>query len=274
MPTITTSDNIKLEYSSRGEGQPIVLIHGFAGEGSAFRVLDKLLSRSFNTIEIDLRGHGRSDSSEDVTIELLARDIYELIAGLRLKKPILAGWSMGGAVVFEFIKQYGFEDLLGIILIETSPRVMPAKGWQGSLLKGRYSKKDLEKDKKIMAMDWTSFAISFVNEMGPNLDEKSQELAIERISGNRPEVMSSVWGSLMEKDYRDLLPSVKIPSLVINGMESTFYDPNSGKKIAEKLPYGRFEPIEGAGHLVVMENPVALNRVIVEFINDVKLKYK
>lgn len=266
MDTITTTDKIKLMYSSRGEGQPIVMVHGFGGEGSSFRVLDKILSRNFKTIELDMRGHGKSDTSENVTIDLLARDLRDLINALKLEKPVLAGWSMGGAVIFDYIRQFGLENIAGIILIETSPKVLSEEGWTGALFRGKYSKEYFEKDKRIIASDWMSFAESFVHEMGPNIDEKSLRLAVERISGNRPEVMSTTWESLIEKDYRDLLDQIDLPVLVVNGKESTFYDPESGLSLSKMLPQGSYALIERAGHLVVMENPVALNRVITDFI--------
>lgn len=268
MAYILTSDNIKIEYSSRGEGTPIIFIHGFGGEGSSFRVIDKILSKSFNTIEVDLRGHGRSDTSSEISIEVFANDLNELIEKLDIKKPVLAGWSMGGAVVMEYIKKFGDKDLSGLIFIETSPMVMVEKDWRGTLLKGNYSREQFIKDLRVMELDWMSFAESFVREMSPKLDESSLKIAIERISGNRPEVMSSVWKSLMSKDYRSILPSIEIPVLVVNGSESTFYDPESGKEIASMIPDASFELIKDAGHLVVMEKPVELSRLIKEFIES------
>lgn len=268
MAYILTSDKIKLEYSSRGEGTPIVLIHGFGGEGSSFRVLDKILSKNFNTIEVDLRGHGRSDTSSDITIDTFAKDIKELIEKLELKNPVIAGWSMGGAVVMEYIEQFGGNNISGLIFIETSPMVMDEKGWRGTLLKGNYSREQFIKDLRVMELDWMSFAESFVRDMSPKLDEFSLKLAIERISGNRPEVMNSVWKSLMSKDYRSILTSIDIPVLVVNGSDSTFYDPESGKDIASMIPNGSFELIQNAGHLVVMENPIELSKLIKQFIEE------
>lgn len=270
MAYILTSDKIKLEYSSRGEGTSIILIHGFGGEGSSFRVIDKILSKSFNTIEVDLRGHGRSDTSSDITIDIFARDIKELIDKLEMNKPVLAGWSMGGAVAMEYIKQFGEDNVSGLIFIETSPMVMDENGWRGTLLRGNYSREQLTKDLRMMELDWMSFAESFVRDMSPKLDESSLKLAIERLSGNRPEVMSSVWSSLMSKDYRSILHSIDIPVLVINGSDSTFYDPESGKDIASMIPNGCFELIKNAGHLVVMEKPVELSKLIKQFI-EVKI---
>ncbi|HCO19394.1 MAG TPA: hypothetical protein DIT39_07340 [Tissierellales bacterium] len=268
MAYILTSDNIKIQYSSRGEGTPIVFIHGFGGEGSSFRVIDKILSSSYNTIEVDLRGHGRSDTSSEISIDVFASDIKELIEKLGIKKPVLAGWSMGGAVVMEYIKQFGDKESSGLIFIETSPMVMAAREWRGTLLKGNYSREQFIKDLRVMELDWMSFAESFVREMSPKLDESSLKLAIERVSGNRPEVMSSVWKSLMSKDYRSILPSIEIPVLVVNGSESTFYDPESGKDIASMMPNASFELIEDAGHLVVMEKPVELSSLIKKFIEN------
>jgi pimeloyl-ACP methyl ester carboxylesterase len=268
MAYILTSDNIKIEYSSRGEGTPIIFIHGFGGEGSSFRVIDKILSKSFNTIEVDLRGHGRSDTSSEISIDVFASDLNELIEKLDIKKPVLAGWSMGGAVVMEYIKQFGQKDISALVLIETSPMVMEEKGWKGTLLRGEYTKEQFIRDIKIMELDWMSFAESFVREMSPKLDENSLKLAIERVSGNRPEVMSSVWESLMSKDYRSILPSIELPTMVINGSDSTFYDPDSGKDIASILGNGEYKIIKDAGHLVVMEKPAELSRLISEFINN------
>ncbi len=272
MPRFITSDEISIEYDSKGIGQTVILIHGFGGEGSSFRVLDKILSKSYNTIEMDLRGHGKSGASINTTIDVMAKDLKELIKYLNLTNPVLVGWSMGGSVLLEYIRQFGTGNISGLILIEASPMITSEEEWRGALFKGSYSKEQAIVDIQAMKSNWDNYAELFVRKMAPNLDKRSLELAIDKIAGNDPDVMSAVWSSLISKDYRDLISKIEIPVLVISGADSTFYDPKSGEDIAKMFPLGQQVIIDRAGHMLVMENPVALSTAITEFIDNNILK--
>jgi pimeloyl-ACP methyl ester carboxylesterase len=83
----------------RGDGRSLVLVHGISDDGNAWMPLLPLLSPDWDIVMVDLRGHGRSaDPENGWTIRTMADEIACLIATLSLKKPRIAGHSLGAAV--------------------------------------------------------------------------------------------------------------------------------------------------------------------------------
>src|SRR3954468_20458770 len=95
--------NAKIQFSDKGRGRAIVLIHGFLGSLEVWNEFSEKLSRHFRVIAIDLPGHGESASVGHVhTMELLAECIKAVMNSLDLKRYILAGHSMGGYAALAF----------------------------------------------------------------------------------------------------------------------------------------------------------------------------
>jgi non-heme chloroperoxidase len=98
-------ENVELSYVDEGEGQPIVLVHGFASSKEANWIdtgwVKLLVSSGFRVIAFDNRGHGQSTkfhSSQDYSLDLLVNDAVNLMDYLRLTKPHLMGYSMGARI--------------------------------------------------------------------------------------------------------------------------------------------------------------------------------
>ena len=135
MKTFLTSDKTEIFYNIKGSGKPIIFIHGFAARSNVFRIPQRILSKEYLTLSYDLRGHGLSrESQEDLSMEILARDLYEIIAYLKLKDVTLVGWSMGGSVIFEYINKYDCKNLEGIVIVDTGPKVVNTHDWELGLL--------------------------------------------------------------------------------------------------------------------------------------------
>ena len=104
MPFVINQD-IRIFYEVIGQGQPLVLLHGFAGNSKDWKrngYIEKL-SDDYRLILIDERGHGLSDKPHDPAaykIQTRASDIVAVLAGLDLQKSHVWGYSMGGEVCF------------------------------------------------------------------------------------------------------------------------------------------------------------------------------
>jgi pimeloyl-ACP methyl ester carboxylesterase len=94
-------NEIKLYYETHGTGRPLVLLHGGLMSGETFGPVLSDLARNHQVIVPDLQGHGRTaDIDRPIDIRLMADDIAALIDHLRLDKPDLVGYSLGGGVAF------------------------------------------------------------------------------------------------------------------------------------------------------------------------------
>ena len=102
------SNGVKIHYTIDGEGEPILLIHGYTANGTLNWRLPgsvRVLSENFQVINMDVRGHGSSDKPEDESaygLEMV-EDVVRLLDHLELKSAHVAGYSMGGMIVIKLL---------------------------------------------------------------------------------------------------------------------------------------------------------------------------
>jgi pimeloyl-ACP methyl ester carboxylesterase len=92
-------NGINLYFEIHGTGQPLILLHGGLGSGEMFGPTLTELAQQHQVIAVDLQGHGRTaDIDRPIDIQLMADDIAALIDHLKLDKPDIVGYSLGGGV--------------------------------------------------------------------------------------------------------------------------------------------------------------------------------
>jgi non-heme chloroperoxidase len=123
MSTITTKDGTDIFYKDWGEGQPVVMSHGWPLNGDAWdEQLFFLASRGYRAIAHDRRGHGRSSQpSQGNDMDTYADDLAQLIEQLDLKNAILVGHSTGGGEVTRYVGRHGSKRLAKVALISAVP---------------------------------------------------------------------------------------------------------------------------------------------------------
>jgi pimeloyl-ACP methyl ester carboxylesterase len=109
-------NGIKLYYEVHGTGDPLILLHGGLGAMSMFGPNLPALAKGRQVIAVDLQGHGRTaDIDRPISPELMAGDIAALIKHLKLDRPHLMGYSLGGGVAFFTALRY--PELIGKLVV-------------------------------------------------------------------------------------------------------------------------------------------------------------
>lgn len=114
-----TVEGIKLHYISKGEGKPIVFLHGGVLTGNDFaQVLELAAASGYRGISFDRPGYGYSErpENEPVTPKTQARLLHQALAKLGIEKPILVGHSWSGVLVLTYALEYP-DDLSGVITL-------------------------------------------------------------------------------------------------------------------------------------------------------------
>jgi pimeloyl-ACP methyl ester carboxylesterase len=100
-------NGINLYYETHGSGRPLVLLHGGLGSSEMFGPVIPQLSTHHQVVAVDLQGHGRTaDIDRPIDTRLMADDIAALIDHLKLDRPDLVGYSLGGGVAFHTAVKY------------------------------------------------------------------------------------------------------------------------------------------------------------------------
>ncbi|MDQ8043870.1 MAG: alpha/beta hydrolase [Solirubrobacteraceae bacterium] len=127
MSTITVGTEnghrIELAYEDQGEGQPVVLIHGFPFDGQSWeRQRPALLAAGHRVITLDRRGFGRSSHTlGGYDYDTFADDLHQLIEALDLRDAILVGFSMGTGDVARYLRTHGSGRVERAVLIGSIP---------------------------------------------------------------------------------------------------------------------------------------------------------
>ncbi len=125
------TDGRILAFRSRGEGSPLVLLHGWAMSSAVFSEIAELLAADFRVLMPDLRGHGRSEQGEGCALDDFAGDLAEWLTSLE-EPADLFGWSFGGQVALR-LQQMRPEGVKRLGLISSTPRFVAAAGWDAGL---------------------------------------------------------------------------------------------------------------------------------------------
>jgi len=96
-----------LHYTDEGSGHALVLLHGFTEHSGIWDEYTRKLRAIFRVIRIDLPGHGLSPSMGLIyTMEMMADEVRAVLSGLRIRKCVMIGHSMGGYVTLSFAARY------------------------------------------------------------------------------------------------------------------------------------------------------------------------
>jgi pimeloyl-ACP methyl ester carboxylesterase len=258
-----------MAYVDRGAGLSVLLVHGFPLDHTMWAAQIDALSGRSRVIAPDLRGFGRTplaagDAERGISMEQYADDLVELLDALSIREPIvLVGFSMGGYVAWQFVRKYG-SRLRGLVQCDTRAVADNEEGRAGRL--------------KMAAQvaEWGSGRVAEM--MGPKLCapatfEKMPGVVaavrkvVERTSPAG--IAAAQRGMAARPDMSGLLPSIKLPTLVLVGEHDAISPPAEMKAIADAVFNSEFVMIPGAGHMTTMENPQAVNTALANFLNRI-----
>jgi esterase len=111
---------LNYEYRQINEKSPIVFIHGLFGSLSNLGMLARTFSENHNTLQIDVRNHGKSEHSFEMNYDVMAKDIIETLDQLNIEKFILVGHSMGGKISMKLADLIG-QRIEKLIILDISP---------------------------------------------------------------------------------------------------------------------------------------------------------
>ncbi|MCD8144756.1 MAG: alpha/beta hydrolase [Oscillospiraceae bacterium] len=272
MPFFTASDGAKLFYEDTGGTEPLILIHGWACNHLCFEDIIPALSKNYRVIAVDLRGHGQSANGTlteyNFTLKRLGQDLSELLNTLSLEQVTLMGWSMGCSVIYDFIRQFGCNRIKQMILIDMSPKTVNENEWV-------YGRGQTETFQDAVfwsaecAKDWNHAVELFIPTIYANGCEGNPDdmhWMEEQAKQNIPHGMVNLVLSMSVNDYRDVLPKISVPTLLLHGESSTQYGKNHGAYLSTQIPNCQFCVVPG-GHVMFREYPNAFLKAVSDFLD-------
>jgi 3-oxoadipate enol-lactonase len=245
-----------------GSGPAVVLIHGLAGEHSAWRAQIELLRPHFRVIAFDNRGAGASTQvDEPISTQDLAADTLGLMDALGVAQAQVVGRSMGGAVA-QHMALMAPQRVASLTLCASFAQLDPlgrrvllnmreALEWRGSWADhARHSVQNF-------------VSANFFNE------ERDKVAAIERLLGGEtrlPACYSRQNEACQNHDTLADLPRIQQPTLVMGGDADPICSMTATRALAAGLPNARLEVFQGASHFFLMEQPARFNQLLLDWL--------
>lgn len=251
-----------------GQGRALILLHGWSSHGGYFSPQMDGLSGSFHLLCPDLPGHRNSIAPlAELTIPRLADGLHRLITERGIGNAVLAGWSMGAMVAFDYIARYGSAQLAGLVVEDMTVRILNDAGWQFGIRNG-FDRAQSDAAIQAMQSDWPAYAQGSLPRLFARATPPDRELmswAANEIAANDGRAMASLWQSMAEQDFRWLLPQLEIPALLLHGGDSQLYEPAVNQWMAEHIPHVQRLCLERAGHAPHLECPAEFNAALTAF---------
>ena len=255
--------NPSLYSNILGEGQPLLILHGFLGMSDNWKTLGmQYADQGLQVHLIDQRNHGRSFHSKDFDYDILAEDIRHYIQQHNLENAIIMGHSMGGKTAMQFA--FTYPDLMyKMIVADIAPKYYPPH--HQYIIDGL---KQLDFD-KIKSRGQADTELSkYVHDMGIRQFLLKNLYWVEKGKlGYRFNL--NVLGEKMGEIGDDITPSdiYEGPTLFLKGDKSEYIVPGDSDSIRNHFPSARIETIDNAGHWLHAENPVQFFNKTMDFIN-------
>jgi pimeloyl-ACP methyl ester carboxylesterase len=251
MPTLDR-DGVKVHYEVHGDGPPLILTHGYSSTSAMWREQIAPLSKHHKLILWDMRGHGRSDYPEDpraYSEALTVADIAALLDAVGAPQAVVGGLSLGGYMSLAFYRAYP-ERVRALLIIDTGPG---------------FKKDDAREAWNRRALDT---AARFERDGLKVLKSASRERSTVEHRDARGLALAAR-GMLTQRDARviELLPEIKVPSLIVVGADDTPFLAASDY-MAAKIPGARKVVIPNAGHAVNIDQPQAFIDAVEPFLED------
>lgn len=270
MATVRTGD-IETYYELRGNGPPVVFIHGMIMTSTMWESQMDALDDAYTTIAYDVRGHGHTGGSEEkpYSIDLFAADLDALLDALDIDRAVICGLSMGGTIAQAFAAANP-EKVAGLVLADTFPTGPRPFTLRLALANIRFlARLDRLVDYKTL----NRWQLRIGNRLLPGVS--GDEMTVQRLVDESPtiphEEFVKIADALARFPKTDLdLSVVDAPALILHGEHLPIANEETTRRLAGQLsnadPDVRVVP--DSGHASNLDNPDFFTAALREFFTE------
>lgn len=264
MPQLTLAD-VDLHYEVSGDGEPLVLIPGFAAGAWIWSRHVAPLATKFRVITFDPRGIGKSSfESEQSTMRLMADDTAALLHALGIERAHILGVSFGGFVAQEFALAYpGATRTLSLCCTSFGgPRhVAPSMETLTEVL----STDGFNTEARIRRNLLPAFSPNFVRD---HPDEVEEVIKLRLANPVVEEAYRAQLKAGIGFDAESRVGAIKAATLVLSGDADAIVPVQNSRNLAEQIPGARLSLVAGGSHLFFMEQSDEFIRIVFEFLTQ------
>jgi len=253
---------MELAFRAYGEhGAPVVVLHGLFGSGESWHSVCQKLATDYRVFAPDLRNHGNSPHSDEFDYSIMGEDVHKFIEARGLDAPHVIGHSMGGKVAMQLAISFPTQ-VRSLVIVDMAPGEDVARHkdlLQAMLqldLRAFSTRKQMEDALQAAIPDLGTRRFLLKNVQRRPDGGFRWRLGLREIDKNYSSLTSSIRGS---QQYVG-------PSLFVRGEESDYLQETDLLEIRHWFPRATVVMIEGAGHLVHVDQPQKMQQVLGDFL--------
>jgi pimeloyl-ACP methyl ester carboxylesterase len=261
-PVRISADDVELTVDVRGEGSPVLFVHGFPFDRTVWKHQLAALPK-VRRIALDLRGVGASGAPRATggyALKRYADDLVAVLDALGARQAVLCGLSMGGYVIFELLRQHP-ERVRALVLVDTKAGPDSAEAQRGRDELAQVAERQGQ-DAVIERLLPRLLAPSTLATQ-PEVAEQVREMARR---WPVPVLVSALRVLRDRPDSTDTLRQVRVPTLVLVGSEDQIAPPDTARAMADLIPGAECQVVPAAGHLTPLEQPLVSSRLVADFL--------
>lgn len=259
-------NGLSVAYQRAGDGPTLVLLHGFTHDSRAWRPQLEGLADEFTVLAWDAPGAGQSsDPPETFGIDGWTDCLAGFLDAVDVRSGHIVGLSWGGLLAQEFYRRHA-ERVRSLVLADTYA------GWKGSL-------PDPIPEERLAAClrDASLPPAEFVPRYLPGMFSESPRSQVRDELGRimsdfHPLGFRLMATALARADTRDLLPKVRVPTLLIWGDADARSPMGVAHQLHDAIPGARLAVIPGAGHVTNLEAPLQFDAQVRDFCRSVSIR--
>ena len=252
MDKYTDIDGIKLHYEETGQGQPLILMHGWGCNTRTVASIAATAAQTHHVFNVDFPGFGQTPEPPAVWgVEEYTQLIEKFARALGIERPVLIGHSFGGRVGILYASRNAVDKLILVDAAGVKPRRKPkyyfkvytfktAKWLANHLLPQATAQSLIEK--------WRGGGSADYRQASPR--------------------MRAILSKVVNEDLCHVMPAIKAPTLLVWGENDTATPLHDAKKMASLIPDAGLVQFPGCGHYSFLDNPVQFRAVLNSFLNS------
>ncbi|MES2501586.1 MAG: pimeloyl-ACP methyl ester esterase BioH [Pseudomonadota bacterium] len=226
-----------------GQGQPLVMLHGWGMHSGVWQPLIKKLSAQYMLYLVDLPGMGNSRPIEPYHLHALADEVAQVIPGV----SDVLGWSLGGLVA-QRIALNQPDRIRRLVLVGSTPCFVNKAGWDAGIEPSNFETfaDNVNTDYKATILQFLTLQCMKANDARSTL--KQLRASFETRPTPTQTTLQRALHILLESDLRDEVANIRKPTLLIHGDRDTLAPVQAAHWMMQQLPHGFLRVMSGSAH--------------------------
>lgn len=252
----TEIDGLKINYVCEGEGENVLLLHGWGSNIKLFDIMIKHLAPYYKVYAPDMPGFGESDEPKTAwCVDDYVDFVLAFCKKMGIEKTILLGHSFGGRVIIKLNARLSKSLEIPKIILTDSAGIMPKRSFASKVRTRCYK------------IGKSFLSTGLMKKIAPNALENLRKKNGSADYNAASPIMRQCLVKVVNEDLTHLLEKITAPTLLIWGENDDATPLSDGKKMEELIPDAGLVTLKNAGHYAFLEQWYTFSRVLDSFLN-------